>query len=81
MNKPYKYGVAPSDPEYHKKLSAIRNRRRTYDDQYEKWDSIVQFVTECIELKGMTHEEIVKEITNTTPYKIIKRSKEINYDK
>ena len=76
----YKYDLRPSDKDYHKKLSAIRNRRRTYEDQLSKWEEIVKAVIDMY-TDGKDDLEIADTMTRTTPYKIIKRSKEINYDK
>lgn len=76
----YKYDLRPSDKDYHKKLSAIRNRRRTYEDQLSKWGEIVKAVIDMY-ADGKDDLEIAETMTRTTPYKIIKRSKEINYDK
>lgn len=76
----YKYDLRPSDKDYHKKLSVIRNRRRTYEDQLSKWEEIVKAVIDMY-TDGKDDLEIADTMTRTTPYKIIKRSKEINYDK
>lgn len=76
----YKYDLKPSDKDYHKKLSAIRNRRKTYEDQLNKWEEIVKDVTKMYK-KGKEVAVIADTMTRTTKYKIIKRSREINYDK
>lgn len=82
MNKPkdfkYKYGIDPSNPEYHKLVARRHNMLRTYKDQYDKWDEMVRAIESCIE-DEMSHEDIVEEITQTTPYKLIKRGKEMKY--
>lgn len=75
----YKYDLRPSDKDYHKELSAIRNRRKTYEDQLSKWEEIVKAVIEMHE-QGKEDVVIADTMTRTTKYKIIKRSKEINYD-
>lgn len=75
----YKYDLRPSDKDYHKELSAIRNRRRTYEDQLSKWEEIVKAVIEMHE-QGKEDVVIADTMTRTTKYKIIKRSKEINYE-
>lgn len=75
----YKYDLRPSDKDYHKKLSAIRNRRRTYEDQLSKWEEIVKAVIDMHE-QGKEDVVIADTMTRTTKYKIIKRSKEINYE-
>ena len=76
----YKYDLRPSDPDYHKKLSAIRNRRKIYEDQLSKWEDVVNYVIELKLYDDKSNAEIAEIITRTTPYKIIRRSKEINYD-
>lgn len=75
----YKYDLRPSDKDYHKNLSAIRNRRLTYEDQLNKWEEIVKAVIK-MNKKGKEIAVIADTMTRTTKYKIIKRSKEINYD-
>lgn len=75
----YKYDLRPSDKDYHKELSAIRNRRKTYEDQLSKWEEIVKAVIEMHE-QGKEDVVIADTMTRTTKYKIIKRSKEINYE-
>ena len=69
----YKYDLRPSDKDYHRNLSAIRNRQRIYEDQLSKWEDMNN--------KGKEIKVIADTMTRTTKYKIIKRSKEINYDK
>lgn len=76
----YKYDLRPSDPDYHKNVSAISNRRKTYEDQLNKWEEIVKAVIK-MNKKGKDIVVIADIMTRTTKYKIIKRSKEINYDK
>lgn len=75
----YKYDLRPSDKDYHKELSAIRNRRKTFEDQLNKWGEIVKAVIEMHE-QGKEDVVIADTMTRTTKYKIIKRSKEINYE-
>ena len=77
----YKYDLRPSDKDYHKNLSAIRNRRKIYEDQLSKWEEIVKDIVLMSNLMGKNVEEIAETMTRTTKYKIIKSSKEINYDK
>jgi hypothetical protein len=60
-------------------LSAIRNRRKTYEDQLNKWEEIVKAVIDMY-ADGKDDPEIAETMTRTTNYKIIKRSKEINYE-
>lgn len=75
----YKYDLRPSDKDYHRKLSAIRNRRKAYEDQLNKWEEIVKAVIDMY-ADGKDDPEIAETMTRTTEYKIIKRSKEINYE-
>lgn len=75
----YKYDLRPSDKDYHKNLSAIRNRRKAYEDQLSKWGEIVKAVIDMY-ADGKDDPEIAETMTRTTKYKIIKRSKEINYE-
>lgn len=77
--KKYKYDLKPSDKDYHKNLSAIRNRRLTYQDQLGKWEEIVKTVID-MHKDGKDDLVIADIMTRTTKYKIIKRSKEINYE-
>lgn len=77
--KKYKYDLKPSDKDYHKNLSAIRNRRLTYQDQLGKWEEIVKTVID-MHKDGKDDLVIADTMTRTTKYKIIKRSKEINYE-
>ncbi len=75
----YKYDLRPSDKDYHKKLSAIRNRQKIYEDQLNKWEEIVEAVIK-MNKKGKEIAVIADTMTRTTKYKIIKRSKEISYE-
>lgn len=77
--KTYKYELKPSDKDYHKHVSAVNNRRKTYQDQLGKWEEIVKAVID-MHKDGKDAPVIADTMTRTTKYKIIKRSKEINYD-
>lgn len=75
----YKYDLKPSDKDYHKNVSAVCNRRKTYEDQLNKWEEIVKAVIK-MNKKGKDIAVIADTMTRTTKYKIIKRGKEIKYD-
>lgn len=76
----YKYGLKPNDKGYHAMVVARQNRRKTYEQQLDRWSEVIDKVHELVK-KGKTTPEIADYIVRTTNYKIIKRSKEINYDK
>ena len=79
MNKPSKYGLKSGTAEYNRVKARRYAQMRTYKDQLNKWEDIVKTINLMSNLHGMSVEKIAEEMTRTTKYKIIKRSKEMNY--
>lgn len=69
----YKYSVKPTDKEYRRVVARASLQRKTRKAQIDRWYEVISYALSMLD--GKTIVEIAEEITDTTDYKIIKRSK------
>lgn len=75
-----KYGMKSGSAEYNRVKARRYSQNKTFKQQLDRWEDVVDYVIALKLYEDKSNAEIAEIITRTTKYKIIVRSKEINYE-